>query len=35
VNRSLRIVKDPLVVTFAWSREAIVPTETEWREGAP
>jgi hypothetical protein len=33
VNSDVFIVKSPLVVTFAQSREAVVPTETEWQEG--
>jgi hypothetical protein len=35
LNSSVLIVKDPLVVNFAPSHAAVVPTETEWREGAP
>jgi hypothetical protein len=35
LSSTVRIVVNPLVVNFAPSREAVVPTETEWREGAP
>jgi hypothetical protein len=35
VNSSVLIVHKPLVVNFAPSQAAVVPTETEWREGAP
>lgn len=35
VNSSVVIVKNPLVVNFAPSLAAVVPSETEWQEGAP
>jgi hypothetical protein len=35
VSSNVLIVKDPLIVNFAPSPEAVVPAETEWREGAP
>jgi hypothetical protein len=35
VNSSVLIVKHPLVVNFAPSLAAVVPAESDWREGAP
>jgi hypothetical protein len=35
LSSTVLITKNPLVVNFAPSPEAVVPTQTEWREGAP